>query len=247
MSQSDIPTLLLLAVSLAVSAGAEANAQGPSQRAELERQKLELEVAKLRRDRGGTPPWLAGALGVLTGALGAATSFWVARRARWGALDQAVHEKRLERYPDLVEAASALALYFPDFGPDQSSLSPEKCGQIGRAMSRWYFAGGGLLMSVEARDAYFRFARALTRASMASRLNVPVFPGDANEVSFEKIGMYRTELRTSNPSFDDVERWEFGGSTEPHSRFKDYVFLQTLGSDVRTALSEDLRGRRRPS
>jgi hypothetical protein len=36
------------------------------------------------------------------------------------------------------------------------------------------------------------------------------------------------------------------GDAPPHQRFRDYVFLQNLSSRLRTALTEDLRSRRRP-
>jgi hypothetical protein len=246
--------LIVLLACLAVSPVAQENAPGPLQRSDLERRKLELEIATLERERGEVPPWLAAALGVLTGVVGAAASFWVARRSRLGALDQAVHEKRLKCYPALVQLTAPLALYFPDFPAGEGRLTRDKCHEIGRGMSKWYFEGGGLLMSVEAR-AYFRLARALTRASVAEGLSVPTFPRDADAVSREKIRKYRTALSESKLNIFDVEAWHFGPALPDqgpaakldHMRFKDYVLLQRLGSDIRTTLAEDLRGRRRPS
>jgi hypothetical protein len=62
-------------------------------------------------------------------------------------------------------------------------------------------------------------------------------------------------------SADAVEAWSFGHSIQgnsgsasadpasaanPWMRFKDFVFLQNLSSQLRTALTLDLRGRRRP-
>jgi hypothetical protein len=219
--------------------------------------------------------------------VGAAASVWVAYRTRLGGLDQSVHNKRLESYPQLVKAAAPLAIYFPtgDAGPwalgfparDAASwaLSLADCRAIGRAMSKWYFGGGGLLLSTEARDAYFLLARALTRATAASSLRVPTFPRDAQIISVEKLDEYREKLAgeyrarladkyRAKPAheyeaalakkeiLDDVEHWDFGCSmpeTDPpaHNRFQDYVFLQRLSSELRSALAEDLRSRRRPS
>jgi hypothetical protein len=117
-------------------------------------------------------------------------------------------------------------------------------------MSAWYFEGGGLLLSVKARDAYFRLIRTLTRASLAEELRVPIFPTDAEDISVEKVDKYGTELARTL-KLDDVESWSFGdpitGGETPAVRFKDYVFLQRLSSDLRTTLAADLRGRRRPS
>jgi hypothetical protein len=221
-----------------------------SRKTDLEVQKLGLEVAKLKEDRGELPKWLTGVLGLLVGVVGTAASVWAARRARLGALDQSVHDKRLESYPNLVKATARLALYFPSNDPPAASIGPKECAAMGQAMSAWYFDGGGLLLSTEARDAYFRLARALTRASLAEELRVPMFPKDAEGISAEKVDDYRAELAQAF-DLDDVERWSFGdpGSEDekPALRFKDFVFLQRLSSTLRTKLSEDLHSRRRPS
>jgi hypothetical protein len=225
-------------------------------KADLEVQKLELEVARLRQDLGGWLPWVTAVVGLLVGIAGTATPVWAARRARRGALDQSVHDKRLELYGQLVNATSSLALYFPSVDPvdrdtDQPVpwISPKECTLMGRAMSSWYFEGGGLILSVEARDAYFRLARALTRASLAKELRVPNFPIDVADISVEKVRTYQAELRKLN--LDDIENWSFGapvsGHEQPALRFKDYVFLRRLSSTLRTTLSEDLSSRRRPS
>jgi hypothetical protein len=148
-------------------------------------------------------------------------------------------------YPDLVAATAQLALYFPS----KPSVGPSDCHVMGQAMSAWYFQNGGLLMSPAARDAYFRLARALTRASLAPELRAPLFPGDANRVSVSSVDRYRDEL--AGRGIGDVEKWEFGGPVAESGttalRFKDFVFLQQLSSSLRTELSKDLHSRRRPS
>jgi len=208
-------------------------------------QKLDLEIAGLKAAQNGAhglPAWATLALGFLGGAATTIVSVLGARRARIGELDQKVHEQRLGSYSHLVQAAASLAVYFPQ----SPQLSPQDCAKMGQEMSTWYFGGGGLLLSAAARDAYFRLARALTRASLSANLNVPTFPDDAAEVSLESIDAFRQDLT----GLDDVESWRFGGELgpqqPPHRRFKDYVFLQRLASGLRTALSEDLRSRRRP-
>jgi hypothetical protein len=218
-------------------------------RADLERRKLELEVARLEHPSREIPQWLTAALGVWVGVL---SSFVVARRARLGALDQAVHDKRLECYPQLVRATSPLALYFPGSNSDTPSLTPDICRQMGRDMSRWYFQGGGLLLSRRSRDAYFHFARALTRASMAEALDAPTFPRDADDISLASMKIYRRQLKAKQVDLKNIESWTYGHSegmppADPRLRFKDYVFLQNLSSSIRTSLAKDLRGRRRPS
>lgn len=197
------------------------------------------------------PSWLIGLVGLLAGILGTATTVLLARLARLGALDQSVHDKRLESYPQLVKAASRLAVHFPSGDPPVASIGPKECREMGQAMSEWYFVVGGLLLSVEARDAYFALARALTRASLAEDLRVPAFPRDAEDISVGKLDKYRKELAREF-DLDDIENWSFGGTElgreeTPARRFQDFVFLQRLSSALRTTLSEDLRSRRRPS
>jgi hypothetical protein len=225
--------------------GETTTAQQPTtldgRKAQLEIQRLELEVKRLAEDRHELPAWVPAVLGALVGIAATLATAWAARRARRGALDQSVHEKRLELYPGLVKAAADLALYFPR----AKAVGPEECRAMGESMRVWYFKGGGLLMSTDARNAYFTLARALTRASLAERLSVPVFPKDAHSISEQAIKDYRKELH-----LDDVENWTFGGSEseweKPALRFKDFVFLQHLSSTLRTKLCKDLHSRRRP-
>jgi hypothetical protein len=239
-----------LAFSAVILAWGEiATAQQPTtldgRKAQLEVQKLELEVKRLAEDRHEWPGWLTAVLGLLVGVAGTAATIWGARRARRGALDQSVHEKRLESYPDLVNASADLALYFPR----AEAMGPDECRALGELMRVWYFKGGGLLMSAETRNAYFALARALTRASLAGRLSVPRFPKDADSISEQTINKYRDELKALD--LDNVEEWTFGGYEseleKPAFRFKDFVFLQRLSSTLRTKLCEDLHSRKRPS
>jgi hypothetical protein len=216
----------------------------------LEVDKLRLEVANLRKDRGELSSWLTGVVGLLTGIVGTATTVWVTRRTRLGALHQSVHDKRLESYPQLMKASARLAAYFPSGYSARISIGTEDCRRMGQAMSEWYFGGGGLLLSIKARDAYFRLVRAFTRASQAADLKVPTFPQDAENISVEKLVQYRKELEGHN-DLDDVEAWRFGEPVSEQEklaqRFRDFVFLQRLSSILRTKLSEDIRSRRRPS
>ena len=217
-------------------------------RSELERQKLELEVGALRKQQQ-LPAWFSGVLGLVIGVVGAGSTMWIARRNRTGELDQSVHENRLEKYPGLINATAPLAIYFPEYASHGGSIGPRQCSAMGRAMSDWYFSGGGLLLSREARDAYFTLARALTRASEASDLCTPTFPRDAEHISATKLREYRKTLPIEDPP--DVEEWNFGPKGEDTAplerRFKDYAFLQHLSSTLRSTLAEDLRSRRRSS
>jgi hypothetical protein len=106
--------------------------------------------------------------GLLSGALAAyATDLWARRNAlaavnaarekQAADLDQATHEKRLESYQGLWKHTSPFAIYFPEWTPPWGRPDRHKREQIGQAISRWYFESG-LLLSAEARDAYFRLA-----------------------------------------------------------------------------------------
>ena len=237
------PLAIVFVVSGAIVLAQQSQDALQTRKAELEIEKLQLEVNKLK-----TPlllDWLPVILGLVVGVLGAASTIWVARRSQFAALDQSVHEKRLELYPQLVEAAAPLAVYFPAYG-QSSSLDPAACSTMGKAMSRWYFSGGGLLLSRQSRDAYFKLTRALTKASRAAEIRAPRFPDDAEDISVDLLRAYRKSFS----NLDNIDDWTFGSPTvpvdEPAGRFKDYVFLQRLSSDLRTALAEDLGSRRRP-
>jgi len=220
-----------------------------SRKTALEVQKLKLEVRNLKNPLS---VWLVPALGVVAGVVAGVITFgssaWVSRVTRHGGLDQSVHEKRLELYPGLVKTTETLALYFPSV----PSVSQEECHAMGNAMREWYF-GNGLILSDEARDAYFMLARALTLASLAEELRVPDFASDAEKISGKNVEEYRKELRFSLADLNEafVEEWSFGDSAsagqEVAFEFRDFVFLQSLSSKLRTTLSKDLRSRRRPA
>jgi hypothetical protein len=98
-------------------------------------------------------------------------------------VNQATHEKRLELYAELTKAMSPLALFFPQY-----ELDRYRCLQIGRAMSHWYFTTGGLLLSGEARDEYFRLARAVSKAFLSDTLFTPAREQYAKSLNDKKNG-----------------------------------------------------------
>lgn len=218
----------------------------------LETQKAQLEVEKLHKEANAFPAWLAYALTLLVSGVGIVVTYWVARRVTFGALDQSVHDKRLELYPELVKATAPFALHFPP----QVSLKPIHCRAVGLSLRTWYFQGGGILLSVKARNAYFTLARELTRASLVNDLAVPVFSTDAQHVNAKQVKKYVKILELNKQNGMENE-WIFGpctpsgASTTEEQRlayqFRDFVFLQHLSSTLRTKLSEDLRSRLRPA
>jgi hypothetical protein len=237
------------------------SAQAAAQPSALETEKLRLEVNDLRaRSSWWRQQWFAAALGLVTGAAGTAASFLAARRARIGSLDQSVHDKRLELYPQLVAALRCTALYFPNYAGSAARLKPGHCESTGSAMSKWYFSGGGLLLTVPARDSYFALVGALTHAASCKVLAVPTLPEDAHLIDVEKIDAYRVELGLASSRKGetiDVKKaklWVFGSDRAAESRvshdcwrFRDFIVLQALASDLRTKLARDLRSRNPPS
>jgi hypothetical protein len=197
---------------------------------ELDTQKLQAEVQKLRLEIRWW--WLSsGPLGFVGGIVAALAAVFVAWLARRGGLTQATHQKRLESYPKLVAATAPFAIYFPGDTPAPRRFDTKA---IGQALSKWYFEEGGLLMSKDARNAYFRFARALTRASCAKQLKIDHTPPAVSE---QILRRYRNVLSESykldlwSPTSYEVESWPFGSNNEPSNcepglrcRFK--IFLQ---------------------
>jgi hypothetical protein len=187
-------------------------------------------------------------------------------------VNHATHEKRLDCYAELTKAMSPFALFFPD----GSKLDHFRCLQIGDAMSRWYFTTGGLLLSSEARDDYFRLARSVTKAFLSDGILAPDWNEHAKLINDKTMDGYRKTLNLSIAEWDKkteeekknweetVESWEFGEqwpedkkkilkkspadgeSVDNACAFKDYILLQTVSSRLRSALTEDIASRRRP-
>lgn len=207
--------------------------------------------AELSKDCKEGSGWLTGALGLTAGVAGTLLSIWGTRLARHDNLDQSIHERRLDVYPALVQETEVFAIYFPSALGVANRIGPKECRQMGEAISRWYFQKGGLLLSTTARDAHLNLATALSRASRVEKLRTPGRDDYAEWISRQKLDTYRASLKTVHGlNLADSEAWRFGEDhTEgepPELRFKDYVFLQGLSSQLRTCLTEDLRSRLRP-
>ena len=259
------------------------------------------EIDKLKFENGFWGRWLApigiAALGFAASILG---SLWTVQGERKKTLEQikaelnqSVHEKRLDRYDELIKAMAPLALFFPR----GHKIDQIECQQIGNAMSGWYFTTGGLLPSKEARDEYFCLARALTKAFRSDTILAPTWEQYAKSINNETMSEYRKPLGISIERSKDekmkewdeqtkqtVESLEFGRewsedkkrlakelspdeqnklkdkpeqlaklrtkiekTVDSASAFKDYILLQTLSSRLRTALTEDIQSRRRPT
>jgi hypothetical protein len=132
---------------------------------------------------------------VVTGGTGFAVSLLTGHRQRRGPVDIKIHEERIKQYQAMVTNTAPLAIYFPVAGGNgKSRLTPDACAKMGQAASSWYFAHGGNLMSGETRDAYMRFARGLTAASLSNSLAAPEYPADSVEISDDRLNDYREKL-----------------------------------------------------
>jgi len=240
-----------------------------NERLSLENKRLPLETRKLTRESDEW--WLtllpAPAVAFLGVILSVFVAWITARRARWGTFDLAVLEKRLDSYPDLVTAAKYLALYFPE-----SPVTPATCKAAGDALRTCFFGGAGILISKDSRDRYFTLIEALALAANAtSALDVPNVDDYGEWVNESMIDRYRKHLDLDDPGRDRkrVRDWKFGAAKEMRADledwlrqrkalneeavrriadlFRDFVLLQTLASRLRTALTADIGGRRRPA
>jgi hypothetical protein len=223
----------------------------PQQANALDIRKKELEVAKLRKDLEEWPGWLTGAFGLSIGVAGTLVSIWGTRLARHDSLDLSIHDQRLVLYPALVKETELFAIYFPVLHANADCIGPKECQKMGQAISRWYFQKGGLLLSTKAREAHLNLSTALARASQVETLRTPLRGEYAVWITRNKLDAYQRDLQAVHGlNLADGEGWQFGeahAEGEPAElRFKDFVFLQGLSSQLRTCLTEDLRGRLRP-
>jgi hypothetical protein len=216
--------------------------------AELE--KLSAEIVKLKFENGPLGRWLGAVVipfGI--GALGFAASLiaarWTIRSERRKTLEQInamagqeTHKKRLDCYAEVMKAMSPLALFFPD----DHKLDRFRCLQIGKALSNWYYTTGGLFLSVEVREEYFRLMRALTKASLSDTILAPDWNQYAESINDRTMGEYRKLLNLSIEKWDGnteeektktaVDRWEFGKkwSQDEKQKLKEWYLLQKIGA-----------------
>jgi hypothetical protein len=247
-----------------------------SEQKRLEKEKLKLEIKKLKNETSWRSPsqLSSGALGFLGGIITAGLAWWGSRRTRLGTYDHAVLSKRLAKYDDLVNAMEPLTLNFPKIPISKSTcraigecLSACYYSGTGILLSeearRWYSifvnaltraAAGAPDIKAPSLDQYSKFVSENNVDKYRKELSID------NDKSFENIR-------------DRVQMWDFDNHVAPTvgwfsgalhrlrqrffkederklseqaQEFGDFVLLQTLASRFRTALTQDLRGRRRP-
>jgi hypothetical protein len=104
--------------------------------------------------------------------------------------DASLRELRLDVYKRLWSNLKPLALFGRAGYPNQAQLE-----SLAEALKTWYFDEGGLYMSENTRDAYFRLQRALRALNASSRwqsAGISVLDAD----SFEHLRLIGSRLRT---------------------------------------------------
>jgi hypothetical protein len=182
------------------------------QKQALEIEQLKLQNEKMRRDSSRlNQPWVVPLSAFLGALIATGGAWWAARKSRLGTFDQAVLEKRLEKYQEIVAATKPLALYFPE-----TTLTKLLCKEAGEQLRACYFSGIGVYLSEEARNSYFRLVEALTRAADADAIDVPALNDYPQWVSGSRIDEYRKLLNLSlkHASKEIIAAWRFGQTTE---------------------------------
>jgi hypothetical protein len=182
------------------------------QKQALEIEQLQLKNEKMRRESSWlNQPWVVPLSAFMGALIATGGAWWVARKSRLGTFDQAVLEKRLEKYEEIVAATKPLALYFPE-----TMLTKLLCKEAGERLRASYFSGIGIYLSEEARDRYFRLVEALTRAAAADVIDVPATEDYPHWVNESRIDEYRELLNLSLTPVSKglIAAWRFGQTTE---------------------------------
>ena len=139
-----------------------------------------------------------------------------------------LRERRIDAYKDLWKRLEVFALYQPAEDVTYAELEPFAVG-----LREWYFSLGGLLLSTEARNAYFAVQDAVVRARRAAEKNSLTGPLRTRSESF---------TLTEADEQDRIETaWEPG--TNPK---RDYFEIRRQTSALRSKLCDDLGTRARP-
>jgi hypothetical protein len=118
-----------------------------------------------------------------------------ARRNLETQYDIDLRKERIGAYQELWTCFEPLAFYSPP-----GLVTFKTVGEISKAMREWYFTKGGLFLSTEARDVYFRLQRELTKTAHSRGV------GTADELDFDRrehIKALTSRLRTQMA--DDVK------------------------------------------
>src|SRR4051794_27550318 len=73
-------------------------------------------------------------------------------------IDDSIREKRMATYADLWKETGTVPRW-----PRAEHLTYERLGKMSRNLREWYYAGGGMYLSTEAREAYGALQKMLVR------------------------------------------------------------------------------------
>ena len=132
---------------------------------------------------------LAGVLvAVITGVLGYRTARWNLRRD----LEVELRRQRLEAFKKLWALSEPLAKYGRT--SPVTKVTAASMVSLSNDLRHWYFSQGGMFLSDESRDAYFRFQDAL---QTATHDQPPDSDNELDEATREQIREQGSLLRTS--------------------------------------------------
>jgi hypothetical protein len=92
------------------------------------------------------------------------TTRWQLRRQFDFEYDRQLRERRLTAYEEVWRLLEVLSLY------DRDPITVEEAWSLSAKLTRWYYQTGGLVLSTQARNAYFPLQNV---AAAAGRLPIP--------------------------------------------------------------------------
>jgi hypothetical protein len=131
---------------------------------------------------------------VVGGLAGIFATAYKSRKELESLYDIELRRKRIDAYGELWKLLEPLAYWSPPAPPTYATLAG-----VSRALRRWYFKGGGLVLSKQARAPYFNLQEALTELSAG---DMATGEEALDEDTREIVKALASRLRTA--STDDV-------------------------------------------
>jgi hypothetical protein len=144
--------------------------------------------------------------------------------------DKDLRERRITCYEKLLNLMLPLAKY-----PEPEPFTYSKLSLLSTNLRRWYFDGGGLYMSEKTRDKYFDLQDGF-KIVIQKRDNR--WPQNSDLKSPERLEKYLQRSGVS-PDVEEIAKSELNMS-EDYVPEEIYARLRSLGSSIRTSMTEDV-------
>jgi hypothetical protein len=148
--------------------------------------------------------------------------------------DKDLRARRIISYEKLLNLMLPLAKY-----PEPEPLTYSKLSLLSINLRRWYFEGGGLYMSEETRDKYFDLQDGFKTVIQKQGNR---WPQKSNFKRPEDLKKYLQRSEVS-PDVEEIAKSELNMSGD-YVPEEIYARLRSLGSSVRTRMTEDVLTRR---